>query len=342
MCYVCGFHVVLSLNPFRDGIDYLTALTYNESVFDHPVIFAMKPFCFFVVSLFTFSGLFADDSIRVLSINVRCSTANDGENNWSNRKDFMTDLIVAGNYDFIGTQETIMHRNPELNQVTYIASKLPDHGSLGRSRERNPEVGEAMMIYYKKNRWKIDETDQATFWLSDTPDIAGSKTDPKAGCPRTVTVALFHELKDEKPTGRKIYFYNTHYDHMSEEARQRGAKLLMEWIAERKNKDVPVIVTGDLNCGEQSPAIRFMQGESMKLDDKEWTASYKLVDTFRVVNPDATEVGTFNGFRAPGGGKIDYVFVSPGLKTISAEIIRTQREGRYPTDHFPINAVIAW
>jgi len=324
-------------------IDYLTTFAYNNKSISNPrIIAAMKPFCFFVVALFTFSSLFADDPIRILSINVRLSTANDGENSWANRREFMTELIVAGNYDFIGTQEAIVHHNPELNQVSYIASKLPDHGSLGRSREKNPEAGEAMIIFYKKNRWKIDETDQATFWLSDTPDVAGSKTDPKAGCPRTVTVALFHEIKDGEVTGRKIYFYNTHYDHMSEEARQRGAKQLMEQIAERKNKDVPVIVTGDLNCGEQSPAIRFMKGETMVLDGKEWTASYKLVDTFRSANPDATDVGTFNGFRTPGRDKIDYIFVSPGLKTISAQIIRTQREGRYPTDHFPIDAVIAW
>jgi endonuclease/exonuclease/phosphatase family metal-dependent hydrolase len=254
----------------------------------------------------------------------------------------MTDLIAAGNYDFIGTQETLMIHDPEQNQVAYIASKLPNHGFFGRSREVRPDTGEAMMIYYKKNRWKIDDTDQETFWLSDTPDVAGSKTDPKAGCPRSVTTALFHELNEGKVTGRKIYFYNTHYDHQSEEARQRGAKLLMERIANRKNKDVPVIVTGDLNCGEKSPAIRFMQGEPMKLDDKEWTASYKLVDTFRAVNPDATDVGTFNGFKAPNKDKIDYIFVSPGVRTLSSEIIRTQREGRYPTDHFPVNAVITW
>ena len=302
----------------------------------------MKLFYFFFVALFTASSLFADDPIRVLAINVRLSTANDGENSWANRREFMTDLIVQGNYDFIGTQETVMHRNPELNQVTFIASKLPGHGSLGRSREVNPEVGEAMMIFYKKDRWRIDETDQATFWLSDTPDVPGSKTDPEAGCPRTVTVALFHELKEGQPTGRKIYVYNTHFDHLSENARQRGAKQLMEQIAARKNKEVPVVVMGDMNCGERSPAIRFMKGESMTLDGQDWDAPYQLADTFRVVHPDATEVGTFNGFRAPGREKIDYVFISPGLKTISAEIIRTQRNGRYPTDHFPVDAVIAW
>ena len=302
----------------------------------------MRPFCFIVVLLSAFSCLFAGEPIRVLSINVRLSTANDGENNWSKRKEFMTDIIAAGNYDFIGTQETVMNPDPERNQVSYISSKLAGHGVFGRSREVSPEVGEAMTIFYKKERWNMDETDQTTFWLSDTPDVAGSKTDPKAGCPRSVTAALFHELKEGKPTGRKIYFYNTHLDHMSEEARQRGAKQLMDRIAARKNKDVPVIVTGDMNCGERSPAIRFMKGEPMTLDEKEWISPYKLTDSFRSANPDATDVGTFNGFKEPGKSKIDYIFVSPSLKTISAEIIRTQRDGRYPTDHFPIDAVIAW
>ena len=254
----------------------------------------------------------------------------------------MTDIIIEGNYDFIGTQETIMNPNPELNQVTYIASRLPGHSFYGRSRDANPEVGEAMIIYYKKDRWKMDDTDHETFWLSDTPNIPGSKTDPDAGYPRSVTAVLFHELEDGQPTGQKIYVYNTHFDHRSETARQRGARLLMERIAARKNKNVPAIVIGDINSGERSPSVRFMQGTTMVLDGVESTPPYKLADTFRSVHPDATDVGTFNGFREPGREKIDYIFTSPGLKTISAEIIRTQRDGRYPTDHFPVNAVIAW
>ena len=305
----------------------------------------MRLVCCLVVSLFAVFPLYANDPIRLLAINVRLSTANDGVNSWANRKDFMTEIIAGGNYDFIGTQETMMHPNPDLDQPSFIASKLPGHAFIGRSREIDPEAGEAMMIYYKKDRWRIDETDQETFWLSDTPDVPGSKTDPEAGCPRTVTAALFHELKEGQPTGRTIYIYNTHFDHLSEGARQRGAKQLMDRVAARKNKDVPIVVMGDMNCGERSPAIRYMKGEPMTLNGQTWNPPYKLADTFREVHPDATDVGTFNGFREPdrhGREKIDYVFVSPGLKTLSAEIIRTQREGRFPTDHFPVDAVITW
>ncbi|MDR2755298.1 MAG: endonuclease/exonuclease/phosphatase family protein [Planctomycetaceae bacterium] len=304
----------------------------------------MRTIYFFAVLLFVSWGVFAEESepIRILSINVRQSTAKDGENSWSNRKDFLTDVIAEGSYDFVGSQETVVDPRPEYNQVDYIISKMPRYGSLWLSREKTPEKGEAMLILWKKERWKIDEKDQGTFWLSETPEIPGSKTDPKAGCPRCVTFGLFHELKNGKETGYKIYVYNTHYDHLSEEARQRGAKLLMERIAVRKNKEIPVAAMGDLNCGEKSPAIRYMQGDSMTLDNTEIKSPFVLIDTFRVANPDATEVGTFNNFKSPGQEKIDYIFVSAPLKTVSSKIIRTQRNNRYPTDHFPIEAVIQW
>jgi endonuclease/exonuclease/phosphatase family metal-dependent hydrolase len=300
----------------------------------------MRTICFFVVSLFISLGLFAEEPIRILSINVRLSTANDGENSWSNRKDFLTDVIAEGSYDFVGSQETVVDPRPEYNQVDYIISKMPSYGSLWLSREKTPEKGEAMLILWKKERWKIDEKDQGTFWLSDTPDIPGSKTDPQAGCPRCVTFGLFHELKNGKETGYKIYVYNTHYDHLSEEARQRGAKLLMERISVRKDLETPIVAMGDLNCGEKSPAIRYMQGNPMVLDGTEMKPPCVLIDTFRAANPDATEVGTFNNFKSPSQEKIDYIFVSSPLKTVSSKIIRTQRNNRYPTDHFPIEAVI--
>ncbi|MDR0336971.1 MAG: endonuclease/exonuclease/phosphatase family protein [Planctomycetaceae bacterium] len=298
----------------------------------------------FVVSLFFPLGLFAEEpeSIRILSINVRLSLAKDGENSWSNRKDFLTDIIVEGSYDFVGSQETVVDPRPEYNQVDYIVSKMSGYGSLWLSREKTPEKGEAMLILWKRERWRIDANDQGTFWLSDTPEIPGSKTDPKAGCPRCVTFGLFHELNKGKETGNKIYVYNTHYDHLSEEARQRGAKLLMERIFVRKDREAPVVVMGDLNCGESSPAIRYMQGDSMMLDGTAVKPSFALLDTFRAANPNATEVGTFNNFKSPSSAKIDYIFVSSPLKTISSTIIRTQRNNRYPTDHFPIEAVIRW
>jgi endonuclease/exonuclease/phosphatase family metal-dependent hydrolase len=300
----------------------------------------MKLFSFFAISVFGFTCIFADEPIRVLTINIRCSAVQDGENGWPYRKEFMTEIIADGNYDFIGTQETVINSNPDLNQVDYITSKMPKHGSIWRSREVTLDKGECMLLLYKKERWKIDETDQGTFWLSDTPDVPGSKTYPKAGNVRCVTFGLFHELQNNTLTGQKIYVYNTHYDYKSEEARQRAAKLVMDRLADRKDKDAPVIIMGDMNCGEKSPAIRYMQGEPMILGGIEHKPPCRLIDSFRTVNPDAADVGTYNGFKKPGKEKIDFIFVSEPMKPLSSQIIRTQRNGRYPTDHFPVEAVI--
>ncbi|MDR2644104.1 MAG: endonuclease/exonuclease/phosphatase family protein [Planctomycetaceae bacterium] len=303
-------------------------------------------FLFFWV-LFS-SVLFADEPINILTINIRLSYGKDGENSWQNRQEFLIDVIQskAGSgeiYDFIGCQEAVVDPRQEINQVGYIVANMPSYDSIWLSREKTPERGETMLLLWRSDRWRIDKTDKGTFWLSDTPEVAGSKTDPKAGCTRCVTFGLFHELKDGKESGRKIYVANTHYDHISEYSRQKASKQIIDWIANRKNQKIPFVIMGDLNCGEKSPAVRYLQGDSMKLDNIDLKPPFSLVDTFRAVNPDAVDVGTFNGFKKnTGKEKIDYIFVTKNLKTISSKIIRTKRNGRWATDHCPVEAIVSW
>ena len=67
-----------------------------------------------------------------------------------------------------------------------------------------------------------------------------------------------------------------------------------------------------------------------------------LRDTFRVKNPtrEANE-GTFNGFRGRrGGGRIDWILTSPAWQVQSAKIMTYNQDGRYPSDHFPVTAVL--
>jgi endonuclease/exonuclease/phosphatase family metal-dependent hydrolase len=66
-----------------------------------------------------------------------------------------------------------------------------------------------------------------------------------------------------------------------------------------------------------------------------------MFDTFRDLHPDATEVGTFNGFEgATTGDKIDAVLASRDWAVLASDIIRTRRAGRYPSDHFPVLATL--
>jgi len=68
------------------------------------------------------------------------------------------------------------------------------------------------------------------------------------------------------------------------------------------------------------------------------------VDTFSTAKPGEGErQGTVNGFKALGANKIDFIFVSAPLRALSSKIIRTRRDdGGFPSDHFPVEAVVAW
>jgi len=118
-----------------------------------------------------------------------------------------------------------------------------------------------------------------------------------------------------------------HLDHQSQPSRERSVALLLARIGALDPK-APVVVTGDFNAGETNPAAVAM------------LAVFR--DSFRVLHPDANEAGTFNGFKPgqTGGDKIDFVFVEPGIEVLDAAIVRTSRDGRYPSDHFPVTARI--
>ena len=95
-----------------------------------------------------------------------------------------------------------------------------------------------------------------------------------------------------------------------------------------------MVVTGDFNVGEDNPAIATL------LAPRPGGQGPLLLDTFRVRHPDEKTVGTFSGFvsTATNGPKIDYVLVLPGTEVLDAAIVRTARDGRYPSDHFPVTA----
>ncbi len=296
--------------------------------------------------LFVFAvPCFATEPVKILSTNVRLGDANDGENSWKFRKDFLLQVVQEGNYDFIGGQEVLTTPDSENNQIKFFFENLPNYGIVFKNREKDGVArGEGTPIFYRTDRWRIDPEDQGSFWLSDTPSMPGSVTwEGQSTCPRVCTGGLFHEIdKDGKLTGKTLYVYSTHFDHVGEIPRQKAAALIFEKIANRKDKTAPVVLMGDLNCGENSPAVRFLKGETVVLGGEEKVPQMKLLDTFRVVHPDEKQVATFNGFRGPklDGEKIDYIFITPDLKATEAEIIRVDRNGKYPSDHYPIRATI--
>jgi endonuclease/exonuclease/phosphatase family metal-dependent hydrolase len=271
----------------------------------------------------------SEPNLVVMTFNIRYGTANDGENNWANRKEMACDVVRRNNPDLVGLQEALRF------QIDDMRAALPQYAEIGGGRDDGKTKGEYSAILYRKDR--LDVNDSGTFWLSDTPEIPGSITWGNA-CTRVCTWGRFIA----KDSGKAFYLFNTHLDHVSQFSRDRSAILLARRIRDRAHPD-PVLVTGDFNAGEDNSVVQYFKGlrELPNAGDGLSKNPVVLVDTFRVLHPDAREVGTFNGFKGTASGdKIDYILAQPDTKVLRTEILRDNKDNRYPSDHFPIVAVL--
>lgn len=287
-----------------------------------PVTFSIAALLVLVAAVITLHGQAVApqrEPLNVLTFNIRYGTANDGENRWANRREFLMDVIRKEDSDVIGLQEALD------GQIREIVAALPIYAVIGVGRDDGRTRGEYAAILFRRDRFHV--SDSGTFWFSDTPEVVASRS-----WGNTITrICTWARLVDRD--GRAFWVFNVHLDHISQPSRERSTVLLAQRLAQRRTPDEPAIVTGDFNVGEDNPAIATL------LQSKDG-APPLLLDTFRVRYPEEKVAGTFSGFvmDAIKGPKIDYVLVPPGTEVLSAEIIRTSRDGRYPSDHFPVSA----
>ncbi|MFN3166754.1 MAG: endonuclease/exonuclease/phosphatase family protein [Phycisphaeraceae bacterium] len=266
--------------------------------------------------------------LDVMSFNIRNGKANDGENRWERRRELVCGVIQQYKPDVLGVQEAYRF------QLDELATCLPGYREIGEGRDGGT-ANEYCAILYRAERFDVAAS--GTFWLSDTPEVVS-----KSWGNTLHRVCTWARLID-KNTGRSFYFYNTHFDHRSQNARVESAKLIAKRIADREYDD-PVVLAGDFNAGEDNHAVRYLKGIPYEVPVSGPAFQYEppiaLVDTFRVAHPDATVVGTGNGGYTgkQDGAKIDYVFVTRDIEVIDAAIDQEPRDGRYPSDHYPVTA----
>ena len=262
-----------------------------------------------------FSGLAIGQEVKVMSYNLRVDFGGDGENNWEFRRDFLAGQTRYNAPDFIGTQEG------KLQQLQFIEKQLEGYAYIGISRDNSKTEGEFSAIFYNTKKFKLLE--ESTFWLSETPDKKSKGWD--AALERICTYALFQEIA----SGKKLYIFNTHLDHVGETARANSAKLILKKIKEVNQNSFPVVVTGDFNSEPSGEAYQLMAGT---MPDS------KTISETKPFGPS----GTFNAFKfhEPVTVLIDYIFVSSGIRVLTHAVLSDSKDCKYPSDHLPVVAIL--
>ena len=261
------------------------------------------------------------DVIKVMTFNIRYDNPRDSINAWPNRAAQVCDFMRNEKPDLIGMQEVL------LRQYNLLDSALSDYTSVGVGRDDGAKGGEMNPVFFRKDRFDMIRT--ITFWLSDTPEVPGSKG-WGASLPRIVT---WMELSD-KNTHEHFYYFNTHFAHDSDSARIMSSKILLEQVIKISDGS-PFIITGDFNMLPTSTGYSILTGpaESVPVIKDSHSISEK-----RPWGPTYT----FNGFSdKPGTGRIDYIFVKTGLRALEHRTMIKKEGGVFISDHWPVEATIS-
>ena len=269
----------------------------------------------------------SDPMLRVMTFNIRGFYNRDGANAWAHREALNLATIRRCAPDLIGFQEAngrnleVYHR--ELAAYHYVAG--PPYN--------NAAPHQFPAIFWNPKKLRPIECD--TFWLSETPDVySGSwNTD----CIRSAAWVRFRCID----TGATIVHLNTHLDHISEQARVEGTKLIIDRLAVIQGDGSAAVVTGDFNAPVDSAAYRLFA-------DAGFADAHLACDN----DDDPARSFTYHGFEGEAcrgsdatPRRIDWILLRDGASTLvraaSCDIVRDGAPPLYPSDHYPVVADIA-
>ncbi len=236
-----------------------------------------------------------------MSFNLRFATVLDGSNAWSRRRALALELLREERADLIGFQEVLPGQRRDLELA------LAGYASLGEGRNGRGR-GEQCCIFWRSDSLHVEQG--GTFALHPRGLLGRRAWD--AALPRICTFVRSAELD----------VLNFHLDYLGQKSRLLG----LQAVLERVRPDHPTLLLGDFNTQEGSRPVRLLK-------EAGW------LDTFRQSHPTVKRQGTFHGFSGGRNGpRIDFIFASPGLQVLQAEIVHRHQNGKFPSDHFPIKA----
>lgn len=271
---------------------------------------------FLAVMLFFTGGLWKDVTpnptekiadgadIRVVTFNLRYTGS--GKTSIAYRAPLMAAQLKEIDADSMGFQEAT------LRWMIYLEKNLEDYAYVGVARANGSLIGEFSPVFYKKD--KYNAVDWGTFWLSKTPEKAGSK-DWGSNNVRICTWALL----ENKETGERYVHLNTHLDHISGEARENQMNVLLTKVNEFVG-EYPIVLTGDFND---------TAGSSM------YNLATEVLTDSSMAAPVTDNKYTYHAY-GEAESKIDFIFVSNDTAPLVYHVIDDKIDDTYLSDHYGI------
>lgn len=254
----------------------------------------------------------AAGDLRLLTYNIRRDTRADGPDRWRHRRDRVA--ATLRDVDLAGLQEV------KRGQLLDLWLQAPRHRFAGVGRADGRHAGEHVPVFWRADRWVLEA--QGHFWLSRTPDVAGSR-DHADAVTRMATWVRLHERWGR----RRVFVLNTHLDHRVEAAHDEGAVQVRAAVDDLAG-DLPVVVTGDLNAEPDSTAFATLVGPGHRV---------ALHDAFALAPHHEGPEPTLNSWRGPRPGKrIDVVLLSEHWAVSAYRVDDSTLRGRFPSDHYPV------
>ena len=250
---------------------------------------------------------------KIMTFNIRYDNPADGPDSWNERKQDVCNFLLSEKPDFLGLQEALLDQVEDVN----AALSEINYEWFGVGRDDGFDGGEFNPIFY--DALKYENIEEGVFWLSLTPDEPGTKF-PGAGCNRICQYGLF---KERSGCQRQFWYFNTHLDNVSVEAREYSADLISKKISQLVgNQSMPHYLTGDFNSTKEETTYKIVIDHG--LEDSETIAT--KVDAHC----------TFTGFDDKDCEVIDFIFVR-NMKVELYEVKTDKRpNGRNLSDHRPV------
>lgn len=266
-------------------------------------------------------------SHKILCCNIRVALPEDEQAGfgWNTRKQICIDVMKAHKPDIICMQEVLEVQNEDLKKAF---PRFFSYGFEGPEMDAFKEGYHGIAknpIFFSKSRYELIAAGH--YWLSETPLVAGSLSWDTARARN----ASWVRLKDKR-TGKEFRVVNLHLDHKSQPAREKQVKVVLDEAAQYQ-PDFHQILTGDFNAGANNPVYSLVKSAGWK-------------DTYTEVHGNAEPGYTVHQFQGENyekkdkGKKIDFIFSKGNVRSVSSEILRDSKNGRYPSDHYFVAATL--